>query len=132
MTKFKVTPMGIVKLVPISDSKNPEAYSEELIIPRDIFIEAFSKFVNQFSNERMKQYQYQYGNMLMWHYEEDPELRCQCGCGSYRYEYDKYNDRLYVFCQDCDYVGEVMPGSLRDAILKEGCWRYEENEYYGS
>lgn len=125
--EFKVMPRGIVKMTPLEDSRNPNAISEEIVIPREIFIEAYMKFIGQIYNKRMKQYEREWGYSYKWYYEENPDYQCDCGCGFYRYEYDEYNDKLYILCKDCGYVGEVLPSAYRTSILNDGYWRYDDN-----
>lgn len=116
--RFKVTDKGIIR---ITDDR-----WLNVVIPREIFIEAVQKYCNPLANHRMKQFESPDGCIRMYHCTLEPDERCDCGYTEYVLEYDEYNDHLYIICPKCGYMGEILPKNLKQEFLQEGFWRYEE------
>ena len=68
---FSVTPKGIIYKKKLDDS----SYSEEIVIPRDVFIEAYEKFISG-RNRMKKQYVSKDSDEILVYAEAMPEYRC--------------------------------------------------------
>lgn len=98
----------------------------DMVIPREIFVEAVQRYCNPLANRRKKQFESPDNCVRMMHCNMDPDKRCSCGYTEYVLEYDEYNDRLYIICPKCGFIGEITPKNLKQEFLQEGFWRYEE------
>ena len=120
---FSVTPKGIIYKKKLDDS----SCSEEIVIPRDVFIEAYEKFISG-RNKMKKQYVSKDSDEILVYAEVMPKYHCECGSNEFVHEYDEWRDELFIKCKHCNYTAKLLSEPYIIAALCMGDWRYERIE----